>query len=249
MLPRNHAYAMGGRSVGGYDVMYLQRYADVVYGLTGTDPQGKPVGAVSEKTLARLPSRSLLQMLGVRHVYSYRHGGVITLRGETAVRRGWFVSRALRVRDAEEALAFMARREFAPGEVAVLEMPDADAAGLPESAGGVPHEFSTAPSGSVSVDVVELSPERLQVSVGPHGEGILVLSEIYDKGWRVRVDGRRAPLLRVDGILRGVRLPAGGTTKIELEYAPASLRIGASVSVTLLLILVLGLVVSRSRRS
>ncbi|MBN1316665.1 MAG: YfhO family protein [Anaerolineales bacterium] len=69
------------------------------------------------------------------------------------------------------------------------------------------------------------------------GGGMVVFSERYAPGWRAWVDGEEVNLYRVDGILRGVCVPAG-TRTIEMRYQPASLVWGARI--TLLALVVIG---------
>lgn len=49
--------------------------------------------------------------------------------------------------------------------------------------------------------------------------GIVVLSDQWFPGWAARLDGRPAPILRVDEALRGVAVPGGAHT-IEFRYLP-----------------------------
>jgi uncharacterized membrane protein YfhO len=48
-------------------------------------------------------------------------------------------------------------------------------------------------------------------------------------GWQARVDGAPAPLEPVDGLLRGVPLPAG-EHRVEIDFRPAVLRAGLLVT-------------------
>lgn len=59
--------------------------------------------------------------------------------------------------------------------------------------------------------------------------GLVVLSDVFSEGWRAEVDGRPAPIERVDGCLRGVRV-AAGSHRIVQRYQPASVRIGVGLA-------------------
>jgi uncharacterized membrane protein YfhO len=52
-----------------------------------------------------------------------------------------------------------------------------------------------------------------------------VQSDCWYPGWRARIDGRDAPLLKVDHALRGVVLPAGDH-EVEFAYVPRPLIAG-----------------------
>jgi hypothetical protein len=64
----------------------------------------------------------------------------------------------------------------------------------------------------------------------------VVLTETFAPGWRARVDGAAVSVLRADRALVAVAVPAG-THDVELAYRPASVLIGAPVSVLVLVAL------------
>ena len=78
--------------------------------------------------------------------------------------------------------------------------------------------------------------------------GCLVLADQFYPGWQVSVDGRPAPLLRVDYLLRGVQL-AAGEHEVRFAFRPESFRIGAAVSLTALGALFVGIVLCVLLRS
>jgi hypothetical protein len=71
----------------------------------------------------------------------------------------------------------------------------------------------------VPVRVTDNSP--LEIVVEVDGEtGFLVLNDQYFPGWRAYINGAPVPIDRVDGVSRGVHLPATADT-VEFVYAPA----------------------------
>ncbi|MFN0087361.1 MAG: YfhO family protein, partial [Blastocatellia bacterium] len=101
------------------------------------------------------------------------------------------------------------------------------------------------PSDSSQAVIDERRPTRMRVETTARAASILVFSEIDYPGWRVSVDGREADLLRVDYALRGVALPAG-SHRVEMIYRPRSLLLGAVVSITTALVMLVLLVTVRS---
>lgn len=80
------------------------------------------------------------------------------------------------------------------------------------------------------------SPERMRVSVGAPGRRLLVISEHFDPGWRARVDGKPARVVRVDLCALGVELPPGAR-EVTLRFLPLGLLPGAAAcGLTLLLL-------------
>ena len=57
----------------------------------------------------------------------------------------------------------------------------------------------------------------------------MVLSEVYYPAWRAYVDGRPAPVLVADGLLRAVEVPAG-EHEVEFRYESWALWAGIAVS-------------------
>ena len=59
--------------------------------------------------------------------------------------------------------------------------------------------------------------------------GLLVVSEVYESGWRAYVDGDEVEILPTHHALRGVPIPSGEHT-VEMRYDPLSLRLGLWIS-------------------
>ena len=78
-----------------------------------------------------------------------------------------------------------------------------------------------------SVDVYE--SERVVLSCHAKQPGVAVLLDAWAPGWSVQVNSQKATLLRVDGLVRGVRVQPGLHT-ITFSYQTPGLRMGAGVS-------------------
>jgi hypothetical protein len=81
--------------------------------------------------------------------------------------------------------------------------------------------------GQGSAQVSSWSPDRIEVQAD--GAGLLVLSEVAYPGWVCWVDGVRAPVRTVYGLLRGAGLPEGSHT-IVFAYRPWPVYLGGSLS-------------------
>lgn len=68
-----------------------------------------------------------------------------------------------------------------------------------------------------------------------HG-GTLILTDLYYPGWTVSINGKETPSLVIDEMYRGVLVPAGKQT-VVWEYEPASVWIGANVSLVTVVLL------------
>jgi len=83
---------------------------------------------------------------------------------------------------------------------------------------------------SEQVHVGRYAPNRMELDVHAAGRALLVLSELYYPGWAASVNGKPARIWKVDGFLRGIVVPLGDS-QVSLRYRPASIYIGAAVTV------------------
>jgi len=77
--------------------------------------------------------------------------------------------------------------------------------------------------------ITSYATDSVTVRTSAAGPAFLLLSDSYDPGWRARVDGRPAELLRADHAFRAVRLPAGEHF-VDFLYRPASFILGLLLS-------------------
>lgn len=68
-------------------------------------------------------------------------------------------------------------------------------------------------------EIVARSANGVELNVVADAPALLILRESWAPGWLARVDGKKSPLLQVDGIFRGVEVPAG-RHRVEFDYAP-----------------------------
>jgi uncharacterized membrane protein YfhO len=83
-------------------------------------------------------------------------------------------------------------------------------------------------------------------------EQLAVFSEIYyPKGWNAYIDGKPATHIRVNYLLRALKIPAG-YTKIEFKFEPAVVKTGSTIalysSVIFLLFIITTLVYTYKKR-
>jgi hypothetical protein len=81
-------------------------------------------------------------------------------------------------------------------------------------------------------------PEHLVIDVDAPARGFLVLADEFYPGWQATVNGAPVPLLRANYTYRLIEVPAG-TSRVEFRYRPASVAVGAAISVLTLAMLAL----------
>ncbi|PID37984.1 MAG: hypothetical protein CSA65_09395 [Proteobacteria bacterium] len=88
--------------------------------------------------------------------------------------------------------------------------------------------------------IVSQEPDRWLLEAAPTQHALLVIADSYYPGWRATVDGVDATIVPTNQIFRGIEL-SPGAHRIELRFEPASYRVGRSISLTTLVVLLLAL--------
>jgi hypothetical protein len=231
LLVNGRPIYLGLFDIQGYNPLHLARYDEFTTALNGA-PQ-------DYHTAFLLPSglRSpLLDLLDVRYIVqdaalpAYRHD-VRTLRAETRV-----VFRTPRVivheRDSAPTHAWIVHdvRPVTRGEALTLltsGIVDPYQTALVE--GGPPVTAMPEEPAAESARVTAYEPDRVTIAAQAAAPGLLVVSEVYESGWRAYVDGDEVEILPTHHALRGVPIPSGEHT-VEMQYDPLSLRLGLWIS-------------------
>ena len=71
--------------------------------------------------------------------------------------------------------------------------------------------------------ILDYDDDRVTLAVNSPRGGLLVLHDLYYPGWIVTVNGARKPLLRANGLFRGVEVGPGQST-VEFIFRPFSLE-------------------------
>jgi len=95
-------------------------------------------------------------------------------------------------------------------------------------------------------DIIEYSNNEVIISAETDKNGILVLTDSYDDGWKAEVNGREEKVLLVNGIFRGVFIPKG-ENKIIFRYAPKNFYFYASITLFSLFFLIISAILVNKR--
>lgn len=87
------------------------------------------------------------------------------------------------------------------------------------------------PAAPASVSVLQYEDRTVRLAVSMVRRGIVVLSDMYYPGWEATCDGKPVPILRANGLVRGVALGPGHHS-LTFRYRPRSFRIGLSITAT-----------------
>ena len=158
----------------------------------------------------------------------YHEGGIGVFANRAAFPRAYIVPEAVarRGRNEESALPRLAARPLDANRQVILE--EGPFEGLPTVRPRLGQDLdpNAAPTPATVTDV---STDRVRIQTPDGPGGILVLTDLYHRGWRARLDGRETPVYLANFLFRGVHLPPGPHT-VELVFDPLSLRVGRAIS-------------------
>jgi hypothetical protein len=86
-----------------------------------------------------------------------------------------------------------------------------------------------APDPAESATVTRDEPQCVELTAVLRSPGLVVVSDRYDPGWCLTIDGYPAEILRTNRAMRGAILSAG-THRLTFRYDPLSLRLGIALS-------------------
>jgi hypothetical protein len=232
-LTPNVPLQYGLATADGYDggVLPLLRWLHFS-GLVVQSP--RPDGVLLTR-LNSLPSDRILDLLGVRYVIANEgtssrsdlqlvdFGDLRMYARPDPVPRSLVVFGSTPVADEDAALDRLAQADFDPNREVTLEGTDTAALGA-----------RSAPL-AVAPDVDE--PERWHAHVSLPQPGYLLQREAWYPGWRARVDGVEAPVLRADSLYRAVALTPG-EHDVEVYFDSSSFKRGALLSVAGMVVII-----------
>jgi hypothetical protein len=130
--------------------------------------------------------------------------------------RAFLVGAAWKVDSAEAALEAMARNDFDPSRVVILQDAEGDSTNRDGDAG--------------TAAILQENDRAITIGVEADAAGWLVLTDTWYPGWQATLDGEPAALLRANAAFRAVRVSEGHHT-VVFSYHPRSIWWGAALSV------------------
>jgi Bacterial membrane protein YfhO len=141
----------------------------------------------------------------------YRGADADVYRNDQANARAFVPGRVLARRTQAGVFSVLGAADFDPRTVAVAET------------------SSPIPAATGRAVIVRDDAERVDIRANLSRGGLVVLADAFDDGWQVKVDGKRVEQLRVDGVLRGVVVPAGARL-VSWRYRTPGLGTGVALS-------------------
>jgi hypothetical protein len=222
---------LGLEEIQGYNPIQLRRYVELMTALNG-----RPQNYHHANLLPTGVRSPLIDLLNVRYVLIdatlppdrddvlaltsgrrevFRSPQAVVYENAAALPRAWIVH-DVRTAERGAALPLLTTGGVDPRLTAIVE---GRAALAPLPPGAAPD----------AVRVTRQEPDAMTIATSTVAPGLLVVSEVYESGWRALVDGAPVDVLPTNHAFRGVPIPAGNHT-VELRYEPRSLRYGMALS-------------------
>ncbi len=110
----------------------------------------------------------------------------------------------------------------------------------------VSKEISLSGESLGTVSILKDAPGDIEIAADVNSRQLLFLSESFNPGWRVEVNGKRREVIRVFGDFMGCVLDAG-SRNVRFLWNPADLMIGKSISLILAAAMLIWLLVLGAR--
>ncbi|GAA4754843.1 YfhO family protein [Flavisolibacter ginsenosidimutans] len=207
-------------AVGGYHPAKLRIYQELIEkelsqeaNLLGTTLQSNPAGLDS----LHMPA---LNMLNAKYIIAKDPNSGQTqfaTQNKAAMGPAWLVRSLKVVKDAREEMAAFATLN--PRDTAVMQQSFSNKISGP-----------TAWTGEGTITLDKNDNDVANYSFNSNSNQFAVFSEVYyDAGWKAFIDGKEAPIVKVNYVLRGLLVPAGAH-KIEFCFEPQDYLLGRKLT-------------------
>lgn len=194
------------KSVGGYSAVKMESYQDLI-----------------DVHMSGPFNSEVLNMLNTKYVIfnGGPNGQPAFQPNMGAAGNAWFVNEVKYVDNANEEMKSM----NAPGLGDTAQIPGAWKASQTAIvrktfAAQFDNKTNFVKDSAASVKLDKYGLDKITFVSNNNNEGVAVFSDIYyDKGWKAYVDGKETPIVKVNYVLRALKLPAGNH-KIEFIFHP-----------------------------
>ncbi len=167
---------------------------------------------------------------------------IVLYENENAIPRVSWASSWRMAPDISAALEALGEKDFDPRQECIVLLDESATSHLIRTVPDNDPSASSPEAAETRIATQTETPERIMVEVKNAAPGILVISDTYDPGWRATVNGQRVPILKTNGLFRGIALAAGEHT-VTFEYRPLSVIAGAAISAVAIIIVGLALLI------
>jgi hypothetical protein len=203
------------KSSGGYHAAKMGRYQDMI-------------DFYIQKELNMLQTPEKTKVLNMLNTKYYLYQGNLVLDNQYAYGNAWFVNNVKTVENANEEI--LAIEEINPKETAVVNK---------EYAQMITNNYNT---NGASIVMEDYKPNHIVYNSKSTSDQLAVFSEMYyHDDWVAYIDGKKAPHLRANYILRSLPIPAG-EHRVEFKFEPQMIVIGDIISIISFILIAGGLI-------
>ncbi len=210
-------------ALGGYHGAKPARFQEL-FDFYMTQPNGGATGVTQDNI-------EILSMFNVKYILDVEENQTVAKQNPMNMGPAWFVEQVKTVANDNEAILTL--KQLNGDSLAVITKDQA-------------HKISfkqTAIDSTSQIRLVSHKPEQLVYESTNSSDALAVFAEMYyPHGWIATIDGKEAPIARVNYTLRGLNVPAG-THKIAFTFKPQVVETGSNImlaSNALLILLFLG---------
>lgn len=205
----------------GYESIELESHMNFYLALLKNNPFNslKYLNMVNARYLADVKPIKSRQLNLLKHS-KYYWGEVWLYENPHALPRAYVVSDYVVASSKKDAMKMLLSKDFNPGKYVVLE----EDPKIPKT-----NNFSPA-------KIISYTPNEVVIGTNSAKPGLLFLSDTYFSGWDAYVDMKTAKIYRANYMFRAVVVGQGKHT-VKFVYSPESFRLGAIISISSLLIL------------
>lgn len=205
----------------GYECIFLNDYNTIMRIITtGTLPQ----------------VHQLLNLLNIKYIISREDINSSELKlvedkkikiyeNHAYFKRAFLVPKAVIIKNREGILRQMLKPDFDPLKEVILEEE-------------IPILKSKAQNLKYQIKIVTYQSNKVIINTSSSTDSILFISDTYYPGWKALIDSKLTKIYRANYIFRAIFLPKG-SHEVKFIYSPLSLKIGLTISLFTILILVI----------
>ena len=190
-------------SVGGYHPAKIAIYQELIENKLGTQQ----------------PGMAVLNMLNTKYLIRKDRNGQTEAyqKNDSALGNCWLVKNIMYVRDANAEMNAVGN--FNPKDTAVVQ--DTFKSSIP---------FEPVFDSTGTIALIKNDNDVVTYTFNAAGNQFAVFSEVYYKaGWKAYIDGKEAPIVKVNYVLRGLAVPAG-KHDIKFEFKPEGYYKGKTIT-------------------
>ncbi len=200
------------RTVGGYNPAKFQRYQDMI-----------------DRYISK-GNQNVLNMLNTKYFIINESENKPAVRPNPgAMGNAWFVENINMVNTSREELEALDTTDLRMNAYVHKEFAD-EVTGFDPVKGG-------------EITLTSYTPDELVFRSSASSDQLAVFSDIWygpNKGWKAYVDGKEAPHIRANYILRAMKIPSG-QHEIRFKFDPQSYRVGEIISLIFSSLIMIGL--------